>query len=407
MKHGKFSASIIIIALSMLLSGCKQKVTFDKGYIYIKGMVTLSDNSMFFCKHFGGLDEPSFDLQCYYSVETGQVTPLCSKPDCTHNKATSPDCSAIGDAEGMFPAGNQVYYLEQDITEDECRIVCADIANDTRKTIAAIEGRGHDVIENMRCQDGKFMFTATQWTDKEYEKETHEPKLLDKYISTVICVDLSNGEVKEVVRMQEYDMSIFYAAFDGDTLIYSYYYCIIPREDIPYGSEWRQYCRTGVNMVDLKTGEEKRLTEGYERMGLAEASYDHFSRDNDNLIFYCVDTYGLYRYKDGEFTEFAKCWDTDRFYMADSKSAIFQENKDDKFFKRYDFDSGEITEIPCENFTYKYLNGVITGDKAWFYGNYEDITGEKNDSANYDSAWGYMSRDDLMNGNFTGLTLAF
>lgn len=408
MKIIKRLAIVTAIISTMLLSGCKQKVTFDEGYICQYSTETLSDNGVFFCQHFGSLDVPSFNLQCYYSVETGQVTPLCSKPNCTHDKATSPDCSAIGYASGMFPAGNNIYYLEQDATKDECHIVCADIANNTRKIIAAIEGRGWDNIESVRCQDGKLMFAVSEWYDKEHEKETHEPRLLDKYISTVTCVDLLSGEVKEVARIQEYQARISDVVLDGDTLIYFYSYYTIPIEDVPHemGYEvWKQYYRYGANTVDLKTGEEKCLNEGYERMALTHESFDYFSRDN--LIFYSTDTLGLYQYKDGEFTQFAKCWDYERFYMADDRAAIFQENEGDKVFKRYDFDSGETTEVSCENFTHKYLNGVITGDKVWFHGDYEGITGEKSDSANSVNAWGYMSRDDLMNGNFTGLTFAF
>lgn len=147
----------------------------------------------------------------------------------------------------------------------------------------------------------------------------------------------------------------------------------------------------------MNTGEEKCLTEGYDRMTLANSCFDYFSYDR--LVFYSNDTNKLYRYSktDGSLTPFADCANINTWYISDDRSALFLEKEDDDYFRRYDFESGNITDIPREGFTPVYLNGVITGEKAWL--SYTDVSGEY--------CMGYMSRDDLMNGRYDGFKFAY
>ena len=86
--------------------------------------------------------------------------------------------------------------------------------------------------------------------------------------------------------------------------------------------------------------------------------------------------------------------------MSDEKSAIYLENEEDEYFCRYDFETGKITQIPREGFDLYWLNGTITGEKAWF-----SYTNSTNDSM--ESYIGYMSRNDLMNGKYDDFTVAY
>ena len=149
--------------------------------------------------------------------------------------------------------------------------------------------------------------------------------------------------------------------------------------------------------VDLNSGEEICLTKDYDRMTLASNSFDCFSYNH--LIFFSTDTDMLYKYdwENGTFDSLSKCENINMWYIADDKSALFLENEEDCFFKRYDFESGAFAEVPRDGFIPLYLNGEITGEKAWF--SYTDENGEY--------CMGYMNRDDLMNGKYDDFKFAY
>lgn len=280
-------------------------------------------------------------------------------------------------------------------------MICADINGGNRRKLASVEyGVMSGVYERIRYKDGQAFYTSCDRLDIEFLKEANEIKYLDKYIATVRSIDLTSGEVKVIVQKQDYEARISNFAVYEDTLIYFYSWFTTPasgengrRTD----EEFAETYRYGVYTVDLKTGEEKCFTEGYERMALANSCFDHFSYDR--LIFYSSDTHDLYKYNktDGSFVPFAKCADINIWYMSDEKSALFLENEEDEYFCRYDFDTGEITHISREGFDLFWLNGTITGEKAWF--GYNDDNGEY--------CKGYMSRDDLMNGKYNDITFAY
>lgn len=251
----------------------------------------------------------------------------------------------------------------------------------------------------MRYQDGRLIYTVLVTFDMELMESANEVKYLDRPIAAVRSIDTASGKVEYLVKRQDYNAHIGNAVLDGDILIYLYsYYTAPPSGENGYtDEEFYNTYRYGVYTVDLKTGEEKCLTDGYDRMTLAYPCFDYFSYDR--LIFYSDDTNELFRYnaEDGTFTHFARCANINIWYMSDDKSALFLENEEDSFFKRYDFDSGEITELPREGFAPVYLNGTITGEKAWL-GYYDE---------NGDYCTGYISRDDLMNGKYDDLKIAY
>lgn len=398
MKKKLSSIPLLLTALS--LSACVSQIRFDDSQIVAwSGEMTYSDSGAFYSRtssYMGG------DVICCFSADSGLSVPLCGKPDCTHNIKSSPDCSALAKRpKGIYEADGKLYFFESDNETEDLNMICADINGGNRRKLASVEyGTLSGLYERIRYKDGQAFYTSCDRLDIEFLKEANEIKYLDKYIATVRSIDLTSGEVKILVQKQDYEARISNFAVYEDTLIYFYSWFTAPasgengrRTD----EEFAETYRYGVYTVDLKTGEEKCFTEGYERMAPASSCFDHFSYDR--LIFYSSDTHDLYKYNktDGSFVPFAKCADINIWYMSDDKSALFLENEEDEYFCRYDFDTGEITHISREGFDLFWLNGTITGEKAWF--GYNDDNGEY--------CKGYMSRDDLMSGKYDDFTFAY
>lgn len=392
---------ISIPVISVILSACASEASFDDSQIIAwPGDETFSDSGAFLSH---GSSFSGGDVICRYSAENGLVIPLCGKPDCTHNIKTSPNCGALANRpKGICAAGGKLYFTELDKETDDMKMICADINGENRRTVAVIEhgALSAGFIDCMRYQEGQLIYTSYDIFDTEAFSETYEYKPLDKYIATVRSIDTASGEIKVLAKKQDYYARISNAVIYDDTLIYFCSWHTEPAdgENDSYSNEkWAETYRYGVYTVDLKTGEEKCLTEEYERMALAKPCFDHFSYDR--LIFYSTDTDDLYKYNknEGTFTPFAKCADINSWYISDDRSAIFLENEKDEYFCRYDFESEEITKIPREGFTPIWFNGTITGEKAWF--------GYKDDDGEY--CRGYMNRDDLMNGKYDGFTFAY
>lgn len=388
------------LTVTILLTGCASSVEQDENYAFSwAGGESYSDSGAF---HSRTSQISGGDVICYYSCESGLSMPLCNKPDCTHNITASPDCSALANQpKGMFTADGRLYFLELDKQTDAMDLICADINGGSRRTAAVIPhgAMSAGFIDRICFAGGKLYYTSYDSIDTELLDTANEIKMLDKYIATVRSIDASSGEVKVLVRRQDYNARISNIAVCGDTLIYLYSYNTAP----PSGSdgysekEWGDTYRYGVYEVDMTTGEENCITGGYDRMALAASCFDDFSYDR--CVFYSTDTNKLYRYSenDGSFDEIAECANINSWFISNDKYALFLENANDDSFKRYDFQSGAIAEIPRTGFTPEYLNGTISGEKAWF--GYTD--------ENDDYCMGYISSDDLMNGVYDGFTFAY
>lgn len=392
--------TLILLLFALLLTGCSREITTDEEYVFSwGGNETYSDNGTFYTK---SSTAAGGDVICRYSADTGLSIPLCNKPDCTHNIIASPNCNALANQpKGIFSANGKLYFMEIDKQDDDLNIICADINGGNRNKIAVIKHgmMSYGFIGHMRYSDGSLILTSYDIIDTELLENANEIKTLDKHIATVKSINVASGEVKTLVKCQGYNAKISNAVIDGDTLIYTFAYNTVPPSD---GSnytddEWNDTYRYGVFCVNMNTGEEKCLTEGYDRMTLANPCFDYFSYDR--LIFFSTDTNKLYKYNndDGSLTPFAECANINTWYISDDKYALFLENENDDFFRRYDFESGNIINIPRENFLPVYLNGVISGEKVWLA--YTD------DNDEY--CMGYMSRDDLMNGCYDNFKFAY
>ena len=313
----------------------------------------------------------------------------------------SPECNALADYPlGICAAGDYLYFMENG-SESDTIMVRADVNGGSRRNIASVEyGALSSLTERMYYHNGKLYYTSLYNIDTELLAKTNDFKYLEKPISNICSIDLTSGEVKILAEKQDYEARISNLAVYEDTLIYFYSWFTAPASGENGQRTDEEFAETyhyGIYTVDLTTGEEKCITAGYDRMALANPCFDHFSYDR--LIFYSDDTHDLLSYnaKDSTFTAFAKCVNINIWYMSDDKSALFLENEEDEYFCRYDFDTGEITHISREEFDLFWLNGTITGEKAWF--GYNDDNGEY--------CKGYMSRDDLMNGKYDDFTFAY
>ncbi|MCM1055683.1 MAG: hypothetical protein NC394_09200 [Bacteroides sp.] len=391
---------ISLLAITLSLSACDSQIRFDGDQIVAwAGGETYSDSGAFYSRTAAA---SGGDVICRYSSDSALSVPLCNKPDCTHNIKTSPDCSALANRpKGIYEAEGKLYFLENDKDTENLNMICADINGGNRRRLASVEyGVLSEVYERIRYKDGQVFYTSRDTIDIDLLEKTYEVKYLDKYIATVRSIDLTSGEVRILAQRQDYEARISNFTVFEDTLIYFYSWFTAPssgENGRRTEEEFAETYRYGVYAADLKTGEEKCLTEGYERMALAAPCFDYFSYDR--LIFYSTDTNELYKYDktNGSFTPFAKCANINIWYMSDDKSALFLENEEDEYFCRYDFETEEITRISREGFDLFWLNGTITGEKAWF--GYDDDNGEY--------CKGYMNRDDLMNGKYDDFTFAY
>ena len=392
--------TLVLMMMALLMTGCSAGVTSDEKVLFSwGGSETFSDDGAF---HQRNSTISGGNVICYYSNDSGISIPLCNKPDCTHNITTSPDCNALANQpKGTFTADGSLYFMELDKDTDDMNLICADINGGNRRTVASIPhgAMSAGFIERIRFSDGKLFYTTYDSIDTELLDTANEIKVLDKYIASVRSIDVSNGEIKVLVKRQDYNARISNIAIMDNTLIYLYSYFTAPSSsaDGYTDEEWNEFYRYGVYAVDLNTGDEKCLTDGYDRMALAGSCFDDFSYDR--AVFYSTDTNKLYRYSEDvdTFTSFAECVNINNWFISNNKYALFLEKPDDESFKRYNFETGETTEISRDGFVPVYLNGTITGDKVWF--GYTD--------GNDAYCRGYMDCKDLMNGNYDGFKFAY
>lgn len=390
----------LLFVVIFLFTACSTNVKPDDNYTSAwAGEESFSDNDAFHSRTSiisGG------DVICYYSNDSGLSLPLCNKPNCTHNISSSPDCNALAKHPmGIFTANGKLYFLELDKETDDMNLICADINGGNRRKIAAVShgSMSAGFIDRIRFIDGKIIYTSYDTFDTELLDTANQIKPLEKYIATIKGIDVVSGEIKVLVKRQDYNARISNFAITDDSLVYLYNcHTSLPESGNQYtDEEWNEYYRCGVYSVDMNTGDEKCLTDGYNRMALVSSCFENFSYNR--MIFYSADTKQLYRYNKeaGSFDTFAECANINTWFICDDKYALFLEKTDDECFQRYDFESGEITKLPREGFTPVYLNGTVSGDKVWF--GYMD--------ENNEYCRGYMSRNDLMNGVYDNFKFAY
>lgn len=198
--------TLVLMMMALLMTGCSAGVTSDEKVLFSwGGSETFSDDGAF---HQRNSTISGGNVICYYSNDSGISIPLCNKPDCTHNITTSPDCNALANQpKGTFTADGRLYFMELDKETDDLNLICADINGGNRRTVASVPhgAMSAGFIERIRFSDGKLFYTTYDSIDTELLDTANEIKVLDKYIASVRSIDVSSGEIKVLVKRQDYN----------------------------------------------------------------------------------------------------------------------------------------------------------------------------------------------------------
>lgn len=341
------------------------------------------------------------DLLCYYSKEAGKAVPICSKPDCTHRSRYSADCNAlVGVVYGINRIGDKLYYFEEAFENDAINFIECDVNGGNRRVAAAVNDVGIGFIWGIKYQKDYVLLTYYQMYEmqEEYETGMSHGTELEKYRTFIAKIDIPTGKAEKIVTKEDYSATIWNALIDGNTLYYTYTYCTEP---VTEGVNTRaDVYRYGWYAVDLDSGTETKLTEGYNCMCPLKESFYHF--DKSSMMCYSTDDNGLYVYdfETKKFTKIGTCEFTAALYTADPQYAMFLESYESTEYTRYCFETGEITKIPRKPYPLgeMFPSGVnIVGDTAWIH--YTSESGEL--------CMSYLDRESFWEGNFDNAQYAF
>ena len=333
------------------------------------------------------------NVLCYYSKDSDKSAVMCGLPQCTHISKTSPDCTALcGDVSryGYNRIGDKLYFIEIDILNNgegskrSMDLVECDIDGKNRRVIAYIENANTAFISNIQYTEDSVIVAYRLQYVFETNEDTGEIEFvkLDKNRVYIQRIGLSDGNIDTLLYREEYDAYVSGILCDN-ILCFNYSYYNEPSTGELETPETHRRSQGGFYIQDISTGEEK-FCEGKNALGI---TLGHFSpnkfialdRERNKLCLF-----------DGDKGEFADIADCDMIsYTEDEKDALFTLSKEDEYFTRYNFESGELSQIPRPKGKELYLNMThIVGNTVWV---------ELGDSK------GYISRDDFFDGKFENI----
>lgn len=151
----------------------------------------------------------------------------------------------------------------------------------------------------------------------------------------------------------------------------------------------------GVYCLDLETGEEKKLSEGYDAMMMAEHSFNYF--DPEKLFFHNIEDKNLYLYNmnTGEFKLIGECDTVYNSFVGDSSEVFYYADSEGKQYTRYNIETGELSSVP--RLPEGYNLSCIVGNTVWV--SFKDEEGR--------FCCGWMSKDDFVSGNHNDIKFAY
>ena len=339
-------------------------------------------------------------ILCYYSKTDDRSAVVCGNPECTHVSKTSPDCGALKDSEytharyGYNRVGDKLYYISMETLSDKSTgsldLVECDVDGKNRKVIASIENTTLPFIRDVRYYEDHVLvsyFEIYEFVPDEVTGQL-EMKHLEKYKYYMLWIDLSTGEIETLVTREEY------SGYGGglrynDTVYYNYAYHIVPSTGEMYTEETAPELYGGFYVRDLTSGKET------EYKNIVLMNLDHFSpetmicydRENKKLCLFYPES--------GTFSNSIADYNLGGF-TTDGKDALFAENTNSEYWTRYNFETGELTQIPCYDGELDFsLNSARTvGDTVWLDYSVAD--------SNF-LGHAYIDRDDFFSGKFENI----
>lgn len=333
------------------------------------------------------------NVLCFYSKDSDRSAVMCGLPECTHVSKTSPNCGALMDSNtfsrcGYNRIGDKLYFIaEQNFSEKSMGsvdLIECDLDGKNRRVAASLENTNIPFINDVQYTDDHVIISYYQNFDVEENENTGENEFvyLDKYRFYIKRIEISTGKVETLVYREEYDGYGCGAVYEN-TLYYNYRY----HTEAPTGElltpETAPPWHGGFYIRDISTGEEKE----YENMTVFGVSLGHFSPDrmvawdwkNDKLCRFDNETekfIDIADYNCGEYTE-------------DDKYVLFTESEESEILMRYNFVTGEISQIPYSQDSGIYLDVTHTvGNTVWV------ILSDQEGNIQH----GYTDRDDFFSG---------
>ncbi|MCM1167782.1 MAG: hypothetical protein NC401_17480 [Ruminococcus sp.] len=408
MKKISKIAVMVTTVFSLFTVGCSKSILTETDCIISwSGSETIMENGIYYTAVNGGGD----NILCYYSKDSGRAIPVCGSPSCTHTSKGSPGCAAlVNDVFGFYLSGDRLFYFYNNIENNSLDLIECSANGLNKRTVSSVENVFIPFIKGVEYGSDYVLLSYSIMYEINEEKAESGlggdvTRELEKTKVTVKKIDLNSGDITTLVEKEGYNASIWGGVIEDDTLYYAFSEYTDKLETDPetgeYTGELRRedVYRYGYYALDTKDGSERKLSEGYDCLSPLEPCFDHFVKDT---VCYSTTDDKLYKFNSnsGEFEYLADCYNASSNYACDERDALFLKTPDAENYTRYNFETGELTEIPRRKCPLgeMYLNGVyIIGDTAWF-----DYS---TDDGSY--CMGYTDRDEFFDGNFDNAVFAF
>lgn len=376
--------------MSFSLISCSKPLNIQsKDYVIsLSGWETFYEDSVFY--RVSGSNNMTL---MYCSAEVGRCAPICANPNCNHDINEFPECcAAVNDARGILKDENGIYYFDDDGID--VSLFHADINGSNKRKIASFEnGILYTPITYVYGENYVlYVYYDMQGLD-EMDEDDFTYSMSDKYSNFIDYADIGSGEVKNLLTKKDYAAKISNAMIYENCLIYVYTYYTKDIRDLNKNESLSDYYRSGLYSYNLETGEEKKLSEGFDKMEMIKQSFDFFNPEKIICKNYDDSTIYLYSLSSGKFTSVDKCGSTYLNFAADDTNIIYTNSTDEKEeYRCYSLETGEITSIPF--FAGKIRLECIVQDTVWLTQIYEDGSS---------SPWGYINKSDFLSGNYDNI----
>lgn len=391
MKKTTYILFAAVFALSLCsCSSVKHDISSEKNLTEFGN--TWYEDGMFYEKN----NSDGESVLCYYSKDSDSSAVMCGLPECTHSSKTSPNCGALCDSNtysrcGYNRIGTKLYFIaEQNVDQDtigSVDLIECDIDGKNRRVIASMENTNLPFITDVQYSDDHVLITYFQNFDFVENENTGENEFvyLDKFRFYIKRIEISTGNIETLICREEYDGRGSGTVYDN-ILYYTLMYRLTenPTDEV-FDPETVPPLQCEFCIRDLSTGEEKV----YKDMAAYSPVFCNFSPDR--IIVRDRKTGKLCRFN-SETETFTDIADFDQgSYTEDGTDALFLPSGDAEFLIRYNFESGEISQIPFskDKAVYPSLTHIV-GNTAW-----TTFSNPDGDSLN-----AYIDRDDFFEGKF-------
>ena len=280
---------VFLFLILLIMGGCKNEEQLQDEEIVFKGRFSLGKDGLLYFA----------DLLYITDYATGEIVPLCDKPNCAHEPRSvtnkNPQCNAA------FPAAFETAFLYH----DKLYAFVADGSNHTTVYMAESTGEGRRKIAEadytwfgcpLEFRDGKLYFTAER---ENYQEDTGLQREREVFIGSF---DTNNQsfEILTTSDMSLYGISI-YGTTSRELFFIGYKYLDDERKNLTDVSV--EYIAK-----NLETGEERSFLEGdIEDFYIVETgvyyvlnkdgTYEYWKKetDGDEVFIYSADHFANFR----------------------------------------------------------------------------------------------------------------